>query len=235
MKITDEMKIGWNACRRQVYLLAEHEQDSGPYAAEVGDFARGYKYMAKSFAKAFNAFEAADCDFLNAAALEAALPHITEEQEPVAWIANCRHCGRVVDTRERHEGGDKHGVEVDNGTWVCSPACWDAVVEGAAHPSTELERLREENERQRKALERVRDETGRCEHDGGFDREIGPIGCSLGDKCVCIGIHPIACAGLSDPVATLRTRCAASGYHDHDGCDCSDDLLRTRALSEAKR
>jgi len=31
----------------------------------------------------------------------------------------------------------------------------------------------------------------RCEHDGGFDREIGPIGCMLGDKCVCIGVYPI--------------------------------------------
>lgn len=27
-----------------------------------------------------------------------------------------------------------------------------------------------------------------CPHDGGFDRELGPIGCYLGDKCVCIGI-----------------------------------------------
>lgn len=27
-----------------------------------------------------------------------------------------------------------------------------------------------------------------CVHDGGYDREIGPIGCDLGDKCVCIGV-----------------------------------------------
>lgn len=27
-----------------------------------------------------------------------------------------------------------------------------------------------------------------CQHDGGFDREIGPIGCYLGDGCVCVGI-----------------------------------------------
>lgn len=31
----------------------------------------------------------------------------------------------------------------------------------------------------------------RCEHDGGFDREVGPIGCALGEKCVCIGVYPI--------------------------------------------
>jgi hypothetical protein len=37
-------------------------------------------------------------------------------------------------------------------------------------------------------------EMNRCEHDGGFDREIGPIGCSLGDKCVCIGVFPLVAA-----------------------------------------
>jgi hypothetical protein len=42
------------------------------------------------------------------------------------------------------------------------------------------------------ALETVCRLTSRCEHDGGFDREIGPIGCNLGDKCVCIGIYPVA-------------------------------------------
>jgi hypothetical protein len=139
MKITDEMKIGWNACRRQVYLLAEHEQDSGPYAAEVGDFARGYKYMAKSFAKAFNAFEAADCDFLNAAALEVALPHITEEQEPVA-------IGYVG------YGPEGRGVVIVEKGSTPLP---DGVTPLFTHPSTELERLREENERLRKALTRV--------------------------------------------------------------------------------
>jgi hypothetical protein len=44
----------------------------------------------------------------------------------------------------------------------------------------------------------------RCAHDGGFDREIGPIGCYLGDKCVCIGIYPLvasARASLSKATA----------------------------------
>lgn len=81
MMITDEMKIGWNACRRQVYLLAEYEQDTGPYSADMSDFARGYKYMAKSFAKAFNAFEAEDCDFLREAALSSAHPAPAQEVE----------------------------------------------------------------------------------------------------------------------------------------------------------
>lgn len=68
--INDDMKLGWNACRRQVYLLAEHEQDTGPYADDMSDFARGYRYMAKSFARAFRAFEAEDCNFLNEAVQE---------------------------------------------------------------------------------------------------------------------------------------------------------------------
>lgn len=37
----------------------------------------------------------------------------------------------------------------------------------------------------------------RCEHEGGFDREIGPIGCMLGDRCVCLGIYPRVKAALS--------------------------------------
>lgn len=58
-------------------------------------------------------------------------------------------------------------------------------------------RLEDEVSRLRTALQTISDHTARCEHDGGFDREIGPIGCLLGDKCVCIGIHPIARDALS--------------------------------------
>lgn len=73
MEITDEMKIGWNACRRQVYHLAEHIQDRIPISGDIfTDFERGERYMAKGFAKALNAFEAEDCDFLKEAALAAA-------------------------------------------------------------------------------------------------------------------------------------------------------------------
>lgn len=41
------------------------------------------------------------------------------------------------------------------------------------------------------AVEDALSEMKRCVHDGGFDREIGPIGCALGDKCVCIGVYPL--------------------------------------------
>jgi hypothetical protein len=48
-------------------------------------------------------------------------------------IANCCICGRVVDTRERTEGGDAFGVELEDGRWTCSTECWDSAV-GDAHP-----------------------------------------------------------------------------------------------------
>lgn len=46
-----------------------------------------------------------------------------------------------------------------------------------------------------------------CVHDGGFDREIGPIGCDLGDKCVCIGVYPLVAkaAAQSDFEARIRS------------------------------
>jgi hypothetical protein len=48
-------------------------------------------------------------------------------------IANCCICGRVVDTRERTEGGDAFGVELEDGRWTCSIQCWNSAV-GDAHP-----------------------------------------------------------------------------------------------------
>ncbi|MGF6157821.1 hypothetical protein M2267_003080 [Ensifer sp. KUDG1] len=49
-------------------------------------------------------------------------------------------------------------------------------------------------ERLTKALQQIAD--ARCDHDMGFDREIGPLGCSLGDKCVCVGLCTIASRAL---------------------------------------
>ena len=58
---------GWNACRRQVYLLSE-DYIERTHALKVddsveGNFYRGQYDVAKSFAKAFGAFEARDCDY----------------------------------------------------------------------------------------------------------------------------------------------------------------------------
>lgn len=66
----------------------------------------------------------------------------------------------------------------------------------AASPDVILSIL-SERDRLRAALGTIANETARCVHDGGFDREIGPIGCLLGEKCVCIGVHPVARAALT--------------------------------------
>lgn len=66
----------------------------------------------------------------------------------------------------------------------------------AASPDVILSLL-SERDRLRAALGTIANETARCVHDGGFDREIGPIGCLLGEKCVCIGVHPVARAALT--------------------------------------
>ena len=57
--------------------------------------------------------------------------------------------------------------------------------------------LKAENERLREALEKIHGFARSCEHDGGFDRETGPIGCNLGDRCVCIGYATVARAALT--------------------------------------
>lgn len=62
-------EAGWNACRRQVYALAEDYIDrthevKNDHSAE-GNFYRGQYDVAKSFAKAFNSFDALDCDRFN--------------------------------------------------------------------------------------------------------------------------------------------------------------------------
>ena len=73
-----------------------------------------------------------------------------------------------------------------------------SVIFPAVHEAlAELSKLREENEQMRAALSKIAEHTSRCQHDGGFDREIGPIGCNLGDGCLCIGLHPIARAALA--------------------------------------
>lgn len=45
---------------------------------------------------------------------------------PIA-IANCSHCGRIIDTREEKDGGDKFGCELADGRWSCSIECYEAL------------------------------------------------------------------------------------------------------------
>lgn len=62
-------EAGWNACRRQVYALAEdyinRTHDAKNTVTAAGNFYRGQYDVAKSFAKTFNSFEALDCDRFN--------------------------------------------------------------------------------------------------------------------------------------------------------------------------
>lgn len=59
-------EAGWNACRRQIYALAEDYIERTHEAKKAGsveaNFYRGQYDVAKSFAKTFNSFEASDCD-----------------------------------------------------------------------------------------------------------------------------------------------------------------------------
>jgi len=48
--------------------------------------------------------------------------------EPAVPTANCCVCGRIIDTREKSEGGDDFGDETEPGKWTCSVQCYDAYV-----------------------------------------------------------------------------------------------------------
>lgn len=48
-----------------------------------------------------------------------------------AWVSHCVVCGRIVDTREKDEGGDGHGCEYPEG-WTCSSECAEKL-----HPDPE--------------------------------------------------------------------------------------------------
>jgi hypothetical protein len=41
---------------------------------------------------------------------------------------NCCKCGRIIDTREKKDGGDDFGAQLNDGRWTCSIECDDAVI-----------------------------------------------------------------------------------------------------------
>jgi hypothetical protein len=47
--------------------------------------------------------------------------------EPPDWVHFCANCGRIIDGREKQDGGDDHGVELLDGIWACSYECWCAL------------------------------------------------------------------------------------------------------------
>lgn len=64
-------------------------------------------------------------------ALDAALAPTDAAQARPAWLSNCVVCGRIVDAREKDEGGDGHGCEYPEG-WTCSSDCAEKL-----HPDPE--------------------------------------------------------------------------------------------------
>lgn len=42
---------------------------------------------------------------------------------------NCCKCGRIIDTREKKDGGDDFGAQLSDGRWTCSIECDDAFVD----------------------------------------------------------------------------------------------------------
>ena len=58
----------------------------------------------------------------------------------------------------------------------------------------------------------------RCEHDGGFDREIGPIGCSLNEKCVCIGVYPLVAKARAHNQANDPVCCPCTMFEQDEDC-----------------
>ena len=62
------------------------------------------------------------------ACVRAALSRKGSDAQTVAIpTANCCICGRIIDTREKSEGGDDFGAETAPGKWTCSMECDDAV------------------------------------------------------------------------------------------------------------
>lgn len=41
---------------------------------------------------------------------------------------NCCKCGRIIDTREKKDGGDDFGAQLSDGRWTCLIECDDAVI-----------------------------------------------------------------------------------------------------------
>lgn len=66
------------------------------------------------------------------------------------FITRCDYCNRLVDMREREEGGDTHGCQLNDGRWACSSDCYDIMAPDGLTPCPDLEGLL------REAAERIR-------------------------------------------------------------------------------
>jgi len=56
-------------------------------------------------------------------------------QYAAKFLPTCTECGRIVDPREKCEGGDGFGVEFsEDGDWACSVECWDRATDTEVTP-----------------------------------------------------------------------------------------------------
>ncbi len=85
----------------------------------------------------------------------------------------------------------------------------------------------------KKALEELVAVLGRCEHDGGFDREIGPIGCMLDDKCVCVHTAP-RIRSIAAYVATLEAEVEKLRASINAWCEQYDRVNIEKSTLEAR-
>lgn len=62
---------------------------------------------------------------------------IAPSKETMGWAEtslanpykNCAECGRVIDTREKSEGGDGFGAALTQEEWCCSSECWNLMAD----------------------------------------------------------------------------------------------------------
>lgn len=91
-----------------------------------------FEDLVERLERAVHALHNGGSDYGELEAAKAALRASLSQGEPANWTANCCQCGRIVDTREKAEGGDPFGCQLDDKRWTCSPQCWERVVDPAS-------------------------------------------------------------------------------------------------------
>jgi hypothetical protein len=123
--------IGWEACRRQVFSLAEHTTEA--LAGSTSDFERGRVFEAKSIAKAMNAFGPEDC-----AELRASLPPADPGAValPAGWTLD--HINKNYILQKPGEGGGVFSLEDSSARVAITAAFLRDLIAAPSVPSASL-------------------------------------------------------------------------------------------------
>jgi hypothetical protein len=124
-----------------------------------------------------------------------------ERPHPSPDVANCCHCGRIIDMREEVFGGDRFGCELSDDRWVCSPECWTAVVEPEVAAAQSVSGVRKALSKLQTCWRCLRDE---AEYGSGFagleadafEDALATLEASLASEAT-----PVAGEAKGDPVA----------------------------------